>query len=308
MGDSHGAMPWGKGTMRTNTPALLVLGTALLLVLVGAAPAAANGDDAVYDLDDLEPGERALVKLPLEFQVPEENYLYLYGKRIEHVQLTLDPGDSLRLNGIPIYPRAVPAPNYPMPSDEKLHARYKDVPYVQALLERGATVQEAADSFEKECMRVFGGLRKAYGEALESTSSPEAAARAAFGKLADIDQNGLVDWERTPNVAGTSIEIPWKGRPLAVAAELRSVSGSVRGQVPAIDNMLTRATMIYEAMVLRRPCCCIIGSGGFRLLCGEEQVSRVRAEIAHLLATQDVKNVPALGENTALDILSAEGR
>jgi hypothetical protein len=293
------------------------LGVLMCVVLAAVAPfaeeAAANGPDLKYDLENLHPGERALVVLPVEFEVLPENRLYLNGERIYHVQMTTALGDTLYLNGVPIEPvrerkfsRA--EAEAPTDSDEECVRLYGDVPYVQALVDSGMTPSQATAKFFGEQSRMWGELNEAYEEALSAGADIAAAGRAAFARLRALDRESLVDWGRRPEVAQNCIGLFWKGMRGGEDRNLGETPALAKPRMPSETDKRYRATMIYEALAVRQPCWCLIGAGGFAIYNGEEDISRMRSELDAVLRDKEPRHVYLLGEAFAREILESEGR
>jgi hypothetical protein len=278
------------------------------LVVLAAAACCCRADDGAQP-DNHIVTSRPQETMLFEFDVLAGDRLYLYGERVCHVRLTMSPADSLRLNGIPIYPTAQrPIPWEHVPTDEERVSWYADVPYVQALLASGVGPGKTWRMFERERYRILDRLHAVYAEARRGGESVQAAGKQAFAQLRDIDKEGLVDWDREPAVADNYIKLAWKGIKFAHVETLSDVvpvreAPRPPQPMPTEDDRRARATEIHEALALREPCWCFIGLAGFRLLCGEEMASRLQAELDQVLATGDVKGVSAMHEYTAREIL-----
>ncbi len=290
---------------------ILLLG--LLAAAIGAMPvgATANGQELKYDLENLDPGERALVVLPVEFEVLPDNRLYLNGERIYHVQMTTAPGDTLYLNGVAIQPvreREFPRDAARTGSDEECVRLYGDIPYVQALVDSGMSPSQAAAEFLDEKSKIWGDLSRAYEKARNAGADIPAAGRAAFARLREVDGESLIDWERRPDVAQDCIRLFWKGKRGGEVTCLAEVPAFAEPRMPSESDKQHRATMIYDALALRRPCWCLIGAGGFRIYCGEEDISRMQSELDSVLHAKELRPVYLLDEPIVREILESEGR
>ena len=137
---------------------LAVLAAAGLVLCTMPGCSKAADRDSPYDIENLEPGERALVTLPLEFEVHPANRLYLFGERVYSVRLTAEPGDSLRLNGVAILPLSKKGMFPEGKLTEVTYLRlYGEVPLVRKLMASGSTAAEAAEEYlaERKALRTF---------------------------------------------------------------------------------------------------------------------------------------------------------
>lgn len=254
---------------------------------------------------------RPLVALPLGFDVLPENRLYLKGERVYHVEITTAPGDTLYLNGVPIEPvreRRVSQAEAQAPptNDAKCLKLYGDVPYVQALVDSGMTPREAAAEFIGEQFRILGELEETYEEALGAGADIAEAGRRAFARLRELDRENLIDWERGPRVVKNSIRLFWRGIRGGHGSNLGKIPALAEPRMPSQTDKRYRATMIYEALALRRPCWVLIGAGGFGVFCGEEDLSRIQSELAAMLRDKEPRHVYLLGEAFAREILEGQ--
>lgn len=249
------------------------------------------------------------VEVLCEFDVLPGNVLYVYGEQVHHARLTHARGDSLRLNGVAIYPRHPPSmaatPKATIESFAKYEHRYGQVPYVEERVAEGDSVGEAIYDFIVETQfRIPRLLREAFAASLERGDSTDEAARGAFAGLREIDRYELVDWERGPAVAGSGIRLVWRGVSRSLSVELRPLAGSVSDSMPSDEDLRARASMLHETLALHQPCWCIIGAGGYGQHCGQDIVSRLSAEVSRVLATGQTSDVQALGEANAREILA----
>lgn len=277
-------------------------------VIVGAMPVCSEANSGVshYDIDALQPGERALVTLPAEFDILPSNRLYLDGVLIEHATLTTAEGDSLYLNGVAILPHR-PCPKSPPLPEETYAQIYGSVPFVQRLMESGASAREAGDAYVAEQKRIGGKLYELYVAARESGKSEDVAGAEAFAALRNIDVSGLIDWDGEVRQSGNSIIVSWKG--MIGEEELILLDpGPEVSRMP--DEMAKRllATRLYE--LLGRggaPCWYVVTCGGTSIAVGTDHVARMEAHLLEVLST-GVATDGALSRRAAREILEREGR
>ncbi|MFH1864593.1 MAG: hypothetical protein ABIK85_01795, partial [Candidatus Eisenbacteria bacterium] len=162
----------------------------------------------MHDVESLQPGERALVTLPCEFEVPPQNRLYVYGRRIHEAVLTLAPRDSLRVNGIPIKPLR-PGPPQGWPSEEKCAKVYGDAPLFQELVQSGMSAQEAAREYARRQSALHWRTRHAYSEAVDAGDGVSEAVEYTFGMLRELDRDMLIDWDRQVTSGESYVELYW---------------------------------------------------------------------------------------------------
>ena len=279
----------------------------MLIALITACLCGVHTAEA-RDVDGRSEPGKALAALPLEFDVPPGNRLYLDGERIYHVQITTAAGDTLYLNGVAILPvatRKFPRAAAPTDSDEECVRLYGDVPYVQALVDSGMTPSQATAKFFGEQSRIWGELNEAYEEARSAGADIAAAGRAAFARLREVDRESLVDWGRRPEVAQNCIGLFWKGMRGGEDRNLGEAPALAKPRMPSEGEKQYKATMIYEALALRRPCWCLIGAGGFRIYSGEEDISRMQSELDAVLHAKELRPVYLLDEPIVREILES---
>ena len=260
-------------------PWAMVPAVVLLLVALLAGCVRANGESTPYDVGSLKPGERALAKLPLEFDVAPENRLYLYGERAYSVRLVADAGDSLRLNGIPILPRRTAPPASEEHPEEQWLQVYGDVPFVKDLLRTGAAASDAGRLYESRQRDVRDGLLRVYEEARQNGHDRASAIGVAFSRLHDIDTMKLTDWKSGAEPTPTGIDLHWKGLPGLTGLYLGDAAER-EDSLPTEDEKRLRATMIYERLaVLPGPCWYVIGDGFVATIYGQDNVARALKQL-----------------------------
>ena len=270
----------------------------------------ARDGDTPYDIDTLEPGERALVALPLEFDVAPSNRLYVDGVLIEHAGITTSEGDSLYLNGVPILPRR-PCPKSPPLSEETYARLYGSVPFVQRLMESGASAREAGEAYVAERDRMFRELRDIYVAARRSGKSKDEAGAEAFAALWEIDEEHLINWNGHVSQSYETIFVKWrgmKGKARMVLPDTVPDAAPKKPVMPSEEEKRLLATRLHE--LLGRggaPCWYVITCGGTSIDVGEEAVARVKAHLDEARETGVVKG-GVLSKRAVEQILANEGR
>ena len=246
-----------------------------LLFALSASWVWANGNDAPYDLEDLGPGERALVALPIQFQVLPENRLYLFGERMDSVSLTTALGDSLYLNGIAILPLVERVyPREPV-SEETYLAIYGGVPCVQELMRGGGSARAAAGVYESAREEIIRLTGDAYSTARAAGRSQTEAVLDAYGGLSEFDTHGLIDWSQDSSASEEDVRFAWKGMIWPKAwIVLRDAPERTEPRVPSERDKRLKATQLYELLGMEPgPCWYLIG-GASQTLCGSDVVAR----------------------------------
>lgn len=282
-----------------------------MLVVLAAALGESRAGAQAYDLGSLSPGERALVSLPLEFEVLPGNRFYLYGKRVFRVQLATAEGDSLYLNGVPILPvrtREIPPSEVFACSDEEGRKVYGDVPFVESRVAEGVSVGNAASEYLRAREELMIQLGKAYYRARASGADISTAGRAAFERLQQLEGSALVDWERGPKAVKNCIRLFWLGMRGAEVLCFNDAPEETLQRARSEEDKRYMATMIYEALAVREPCWCLIGAGGFRIYSGKQDVSRLERELDAVLREREPRPIYLLDEHVVREILEQEGR
>jgi hypothetical protein len=283
------------------------IAAALLLTGVWAAAACANGGDSLYDLENLQPGERAIVKLPCEFDVLPGNRLYLYGVRVHHVVLALAQGDSLCLNGVPLLPRrAVNEREAANPHDRRDWQFLAAVPYVAELVSRGVALETAGPSYLEEQLKVCGEVKKAYAGYRRDGAAADEAARQALDRLRDIDALGLIDWTKDVRVEDGIMCLWWRGQPAELSFRLEDEKPVSRTTSPGQIEKRTLSTHLYEMLGLSPgPCWHFITLGADVTACGARNVAIVQGQLSAARGASVVPEGP-LSSDAVLSVLRHE--
>ena len=284
----------------------------LLLALCSLAlPSCGNsGTMAGYDIEGLAPGERAVVSLPLEFDVRPDCRLYVYGERVLSVRLATTLGDSLRLNRVPVLPHRTPPRTRSLDdwSDERYLKIFGRVPLVQERIASGTLPEEAVTEFLNGAGEIRSGLRRVYMGARESGLSAEAAALDALAHLAELDTLGLINTECNNRAQGNRIFLCIKGIPGEEELVLHDTPPAVPDRRPPSEReKALLATELYERLLLgRSPCWYFITSGGKSIFCGDESVAGVEAQIERARRT-GVLGSSYLAPHIVKEVLGKEG-
>jgi len=289
----------------------MVPSAVLLTLTLLAGCGWAGSDDAPYDLDNLQPGERALVSLPCEFSIPPQNRLYVYGERITDAVLTLSPGDSLRVNGIAVKPLR-PGPPQSRPSDEALEALYGEVPTFRASLASGKPPWEAAKDFLRKSGALKTRIRRAYSEALRSDMSEETALPHVLERLLALDTDSLLNWDENIRVDGRMIRLYWRGWKGGAGAdwvsfeEDRSRYVGLPSPEARVREQIHFATTLYDRVYRDNgPCWYFITHGGTVMARGNHNVGIVEGQLEHARTTNEIIEGP-LPKGTVARILGYE--
>ena len=134
------------------------------------------------------------------------NYLFIYGHEFHgDVVCTLQPGDSLRIGGLPVLPRRLPPPR--VFSDTELREAFGRVPFVQQRLRDGDTWTEASETYWQRVMEMDRSAERVYRREVGRSVSREFAAKAALDSL----DRSLVDPAVKPEVTGGEITLSLEG-------------------------------------------------------------------------------------------------
>ncbi len=139
-------------------------------------------------------------------KIADGNVLLVHGHVLtDDVQITWVPGDSLRVNGMAVFP---PPPVPPKVfSEERLAELYGSAPFVTALVESGFTWAEASRAYCARRAEVCRSIQRVYWQVRQSSGSHGAAAAAV---LDSVDRS-LLDPQCEPEVTSSAVLIRWKG-------------------------------------------------------------------------------------------------
>lgn len=297
-------------TNRRSCQVVILLAAALL---VFALPGFVKGDGGGDVFEARKSVKRALVMLPCEFEVPPQNRLYVYGRRIHEAVLTLAPGDSLRVNGIPIKPLR-PGPPAQWLTDEQSAKVYGNAPLFKELVQSGMSPQEAAREFVRRQGALHWRIRHAYSEAIEAGRGASGALEHTLGMLRELDRDMLIDWDRQVTSGEIYVELYWKGmrgpERITLRDEVVRYLGPPTPEVQEREK-LHFATTIYERMATwKGPCWYFITHGGTVMGCGSRNVQVIRDQLQHARDTGEAIEGP-VPEDAVMRIIEneqAEGR
>jgi len=134
------------------------------------------------------------------------NYLFIYGHKFEgDVVCTLEPGDSVRIGGLPVYPRR-PAPPRVF-SEEEVREAFGEVTFVQDRVREGETWRQASQAHSQRLLEMERSASRVYSRELGRTGSRALAVRAAVDSL----DRSLLDPAFEVRVNGSIIEYRAQG-------------------------------------------------------------------------------------------------
>jgi hypothetical protein len=153
---------------------------------------------------------KELVEFPYVIKIAPKNILFVDGHEFHgEVLCTWEPGDSLRIEGIPVLPRRPPPiPGQPKRTEEDFRRQYGEVPVVLELVEAGATWREAAKAYSRRIEKFVDDAKRAYWKVLEATGSEELAVQAV---LDSVDRT-LLDPSEEPRVFPSGMGFRLQGR------------------------------------------------------------------------------------------------
>lgn len=220
-----------------------------------------------------EDGSEGLVEFPYEIEIAPQNVLFVDGYEFHgKVTCTWEPGDSLRIEGIPILPRR-PRPRELYPSEERvqkkwanepfvrqcvekgmtwheavreyeLSERYGQVPFVKQLVEQGRTWAAAVHEYNKRIEEITSASNRAYWKVLLSTGSKELAAQAALDSL----ERTFVDPSFEPKASAYGMVVKFQGYPVPHSI---AFSEKPPWEMPSLEE-LQRVTRKKASDVARR--------------------------------------------------------
>jgi len=307
------AYQMGSRSLTTNRQFCQVVILLAAALLVFALPGFVKADGGGDVFEARKSVKRALVMLPCEFEVPPQNRLYVYGRRIHEAVLTLAPGDSLRVNGIPIKPLR-PGPPEGWPSEESCVKVYGDAPLFQELVQSGMSAQEAAREYARRVMALNWRIRHAYSEALEEGHGAPGALEYTLGMLRELDRDMLIDWDQQITSGKGYIELYWRGMLGSERLSLVVEAGRYVGPPTPEEQVREKlhfATTVYERMARwKGPCWYFITHGGTVMGCGSRNVQVIRDQLQHARDTGEAIEGP-VPEDAVMRIIEneqAEGR
>jgi len=134
------------------------------------------------------------------------NYLFIYGHEFHgDVICTLEPGDSLRIGGLPVLPRRLQQPKEI--SDDDVRAVFGKVPFMQERVREGETWQRAYYAYERRQVEMEQSANRAYLREMGRTGSRELAEKAALDSL----DRSLLDPMSKPEVARGMLTVKLQG-------------------------------------------------------------------------------------------------
>jgi hypothetical protein len=178
-----------------------------------------------------------VVEFPYTVEIAPGNYLFVDGHEFHgEVVCTWEPGDSVRIEGIPVLPsRPVPRRERSEAElmekygddafmlecigrgmtwkealrEKELRRRHSGVPFVEKEVDKGATWHEAVNAYNREVDKVIDGVDMAYWEALVAGGSKTEAMQAALDSL----DRSLLDPAAEVKASESGMSIQFEGRP-----------------------------------------------------------------------------------------------
>jgi hypothetical protein len=134
------------------------------------------------------------------------NYLFVYGHEFHgDVACTLEPGDSLRIGGLPVLPRR---PEVAIEiSEERMREVYGQVPFMQERVRQGDSWHQAYDAYDRRETEMVQSADRAYRGEMGRTGSPELAGKAALDSL----DRSLLDPTSEPEVIRGTLRVKMQG-------------------------------------------------------------------------------------------------
>jgi hypothetical protein len=146
------------------------------------------------------------IRFPYLLTIAPGNVLVVHGHVFrDSVLITREPGDSLRVEGLPIYPLP-PVPRKVI-SEHGLAKIYGRVDYVRELVDSGYTWWQATEKYFRKMGETVRSAQAVYKTVIDSTGSHEKAAQAAV----DSFDRSLVEPGTEPVVTRTSVIVSWQG-------------------------------------------------------------------------------------------------
>lgn len=266
----------------------------LAAVLIAPGPAGANGD--------------SVVSVPLHFDVPDGNRLYVYGELTPSVSLTSSRAGSLLLNGAIVNVNPMGAPKrHPTLSDEALSRIYGDVPYFRDLLERGAFVQEAGVRFHRELRRLSQSAYDAYTEAIASGLSSVEASGVARDAMLSADTLDLVYVDPDCEFYDAGFRYRERGIVGMAGLTLPDAGQTMRRPGPSASSNAGYVEWVSSSLVLGvKPCWCFIHRSGEIAFVGRQMVDAVGAQVESALASGSASDYP-LDAAPLAEVIAASG-
>ncbi len=202
--------------MRPSLP-VVHSGLVIAVVISLAGVAAGNGS-----------GEE--IEFPYLLKIAPGNVLIVHGHDFrDEVWITWEPGDSLRVEGLPILPLP-PVPRKVL-SERGLAEVYGTVEHVRDLVDSGYTWRQATQAYLRERSDVRRSMVHLYEAVLDSTGSTDKAA----GAVAEFSDRSLLEPGTKPVVTRTSIIVSWQGS-VTEHIMLKPASGQERTEFPEVSE------------------------------------------------------------------------
>jgi hypothetical protein len=184
-----------------------------------------------------EGGQHGRAGLQYTLTIAPGNYLFIYGHEFHgDVACTLEPGDSLRIGGLPVLPRRADPP--PVLSEEEIREVFDDVPFIQERVQQGETWARASEAYYERVAQMRESAKGVYSRELARTGSRELAMEAALDSL----DRSLLDPTFELEVSGSQIKLRLEGLVVPRSYDLAAPASSA----PAAKS--PRVATVPEAM------------------------------------------------------------
>jgi len=192
---SHFDVPADQGRRAAVCRALAVVNAYLVAALLSVSTGVALADEVEEE-----------ITFPYLLKMAPGNVLVVHGHDFTgEVWLTYTPGDSLRVEGLPIYPLPPDPPR--VFSEMQLAKAYGKVDYVQDLVDSGYTWHQATDAYNQKVNAAIGAMLDLYESVLDSTGDTKQAETA----VVDSFDRSLLEPGTEPFVSSSSIIVKWQG-------------------------------------------------------------------------------------------------
>lgn len=256
----------------------------------------------------IRPPDYAALPLPCEFEVRPENRLYVYDHRVTAGVLSLAPGDSLRINGVPVMPTLPkPAVEAERLSDERLTEVYGRVPLFQELVQSGLSVDMATREYFRANQRLWWRAHRAYEDARAEGAGLSEAYHAVLDKIDELDEKDLVSESRMTS-SGGGIELRWRGMCGWELLNFEFGRDTLNSPEAMENERRWFAGKLYDEMCVQEgPRWCVITPWGELFITLAKRVEVAREQLRLARETGEITRGP-LTERSIRNIIYNEGR
>ncbi|MFH1312368.1 MAG: hypothetical protein ABIJ00_03995, partial [Candidatus Eisenbacteria bacterium] len=148
------------------------------------------------------------IELPYRMRISPGNVLFVQGREYRSdVSITWEPGDSVRINGLAVFP--VPKPPPKQIPENDLENTYGAVPFIVDLVEQGETWREAAHQYNSRRRAFDDKALRVYGSVFEITGSKDVATEAVVDSMDRL----LLDPAFEIRHGDATVVVKWDGLP-----------------------------------------------------------------------------------------------